>query len=103
MLSIIIKDVLLWAVVILGIPLALVRWKKGHLDPPLALSIVARAVGTITLLLGGAHLLEIGGAIMIGRRPYDLRNVEPPRLESRRKKDASFFWTASIDCGTVGF
>ncbi len=76
MLLIIIGDVILWGVIILVIPLALVRWKKGYLDPPLALSVLARAVGTITLLLGGAHLLEIGGAIMIGRRPYDLRNVE---------------------------
>ena len=72
----IITNGLLWAVVILGIPLALVRWKTGSLDPPLVLTVLARAVGTITLLLGSAHLLDIGGGILTGRRPYDLRNVE---------------------------
>jgi hypothetical protein len=76
MLWIIIIDVLLWAVVILGIPLALVRWKTGNLDPPLVLTVLARATGTITLLLGSAHFLELGGGILSGRRAYDLRNVE---------------------------
>lgn len=75
MLFIIIIEVL-GAVVILGIPLAVVRWKRGSLDPPLALAVLARAAGTITLLLGSGHLLEIAGGMLTGRRAYDLRNVE---------------------------
>ncbi len=76
MLRIIITDVLLSAVVILGIPLALVRWKTGNLDPPLVLTVLARVTGGLTLALGSAHLLEIAGGLFLGSRPYTLRNVE---------------------------
>ena len=64
------------AAAIMGVPLAVVQWRKGKLDPPLALAVLARAAGTITLLLGGGHLLEIAGGLVIGKRSYDLRNVE---------------------------
>ncbi len=63
-------------VAIMAIALALVRWRKGKLEPPLALAVLARVAGALTLALGGAHLLEIGGGLLIGRRPYTLRNVE---------------------------
>ena len=32
--------------------------------------------GALTLILGGGHLLEISGGLLIGKRPYTLRNVE---------------------------
>ena len=60
----------------MGVSLALVRWRKGKLEAPLALAVLARVTGTLTLILGGGHLLEIGGGLLIGRRPYTLRNVE---------------------------
>ena len=63
-------------VAIMAVSLALVRWRKGKLDPPLVLAVLARVIGALTLILGGAHLLEIGGGLLIGRRPYTLRNVE---------------------------
>jgi hypothetical protein len=63
-------------VVIMGVALAVVRWKKGKLDTPLTLAVLARTAATLTLLLGGGHLVEIAGGLVIGRRPYDLRNVQ---------------------------
>lgn len=67
---------LIWVVAILAVSLALVRWRKGKLEPPLVLAVLARVTGALTLILGGGHFLEIGGGLLIGRRPYDLRNVE---------------------------
>ncbi len=60
----------------LGVPLGVVRWRKGKLEPPLALAVLARVTGGLTLALGSAHLLEIAGGLFMGRRPYTLRNVE---------------------------
>ncbi len=64
------------ALAIMSVSLALVRWRKGRLEPPLALAVLARVVGALTLILGAGHLLEIGGGLLTGRRPYTLRNVE---------------------------
>jgi uncharacterized membrane protein HdeD (DUF308 family) len=61
---------------IMAVSLALVRWRTGKLDPPLVLAVLARVTGGLTLALGSAHLLEIAGGLLIGRRPYTLRNVE---------------------------
>ena len=61
---------------IMAASLALVRWRKGMLEPPVALAVLARVAGALTLALGSAHLLEIAGGLLIGRRPYTLRNVE---------------------------
>ena len=63
-------------VAIIAVSLALVRWRKGKLEPPMVLAVLARVTGALTLILGGGHLLEIGGGLLIGRRPYTLRNVE---------------------------
>ena len=63
-------------VAIMAISLALVRWRNGKLEPPLVLAVLARVTGALTLILGSGHLLEIGGGLLIGRRPYTLRNVE---------------------------
>lgn len=60
----------------LGVPLAVVRWRKGKLEPPLTLAVLARVTGGLTLALGSAHLLEIAGGLFMGSRPYTLRNVE---------------------------
>ena len=61
---------------IMAISVALVRWRKGRLEPPLVLAVLARVAGALTLILGSGHLLEIGGGLLIGKRPYTLRNVE---------------------------
>ncbi len=66
----------LWAVGIMGAVLGVLRWKKGALEPPLTLAVLARTAAIPTLLLGGAHLVEIAGGLVIGRRSYDLRNVQ---------------------------
>ena len=63
-------------VAIMAVSLALVRWRTGKLEPPLVLTVLARVAGALTLALGSGHLLEIGGGLLIGRRPYTLRNVE---------------------------
>ncbi len=60
----------------LGVPLGVVRWRKGKLEVPLTLAVLARTAGTITLLLGAGHLLEIGVGMAIGKRLYDLHDVE---------------------------
>ncbi len=67
MISEIISDVT-WSVVIMGVALAVVCWKKGRLDSPLALAVLARTAATLTLLLGGGHLVEIAGGLVIGTR-----------------------------------
>ena len=61
---------------IMAVSLALVRWRTGKLGPPLVLTVLARVTGGLTLALGSAHLLEIAGGLLIGSRPYTLRNVE---------------------------
>lgn len=71
----IINDVL-WAIGIMGAVLGVLRWKKRGLEPPLTLAVMARTAAIPTLMLGGAHLVEIGGSLLIGKPPYSLRNVE---------------------------
>ncbi len=60
----------------MAVSLALVRWRRGKLEAPLALAVLARVTGGLTLALGSAHLLEIAGGLFMGSRPYTLRNVE---------------------------
>ena len=62
-------------VAVMAISLALVRWRTGKLEPPLVLAVLARVIGALTLILGGVHLLEIGGGLLIGRRPYKQSQV----------------------------
>lgn len=68
--------VIISAAVLMALPLALLRWRKGKLEPPLALAILARVAGALTVILGGGHVLSIAGGLLIGKRPYNLHNVE---------------------------
>ena len=75
MIANIVLEVMILAAIV-ATALMLARRKAGVLSPPLTLTTLARVAGGLTLVLGAGHLLDVGGGIIIGRRPYTLRNVE---------------------------
>lgn len=64
------------AVLVVLVALGAVLWWRGKLAPPVGLAVLARFIGGSAVVLGGAHLLDIGGGMLRGTRAYNLRGVE---------------------------
>ncbi len=64
------------ALVFMAAPLAILRWCRGKLTPPQTLAVLVRTTAFLTLLLGSGHLVSIAVGLVVGRRPYDLHNVQ---------------------------
>ncbi len=64
------------ALAVMAAPLAILRWHRGKLTPPQTLAVLVRTTAILTLLLGSGHLLSVAGGLVVGRRPYDLHNVQ---------------------------